>query len=58
MVLLKKRSYPNYEHNGCYGRVNKLYIFVKRKWVKVGEYCRKCGEVGLLPDYEKGFAKL
>lgn len=64
MVLLKKLSYPSYEHkentdgSGCYGRVVTLYVFVKRKWVKIGEYCKKCGEVGLLPEYEKGFVKL
>lgn len=57
MVLLEKLSYPSYEHRDCYGRVVALYVFVKRKWVKVGEYCKKCGDVGLLEKYEKGFAK-
>ena len=61
MVLLKRLRYPSYEHsldsdgNGCYGRVVALYIFVKRKWVKIGEYCKGCGEIGLLPIYEEGF---
>jgi len=55
MVLLKRLSYPSTDHQGCFGRVVNLYVFVKRKWIKVGDYCKRCGEIGLLPDYDKGF---
>lgn len=57
MVLLQKQRYPSYSHIECYGRVVSLYVFVKRKWVKVGDYCKRCGEIGLLEKYEKGFAE-
>lgn len=55
MPLLKKCSYPSYEHgDGCYGRVVALYIYMNKKWVKIGDYCKRCGEIGLLQEYENG----
>lgn len=41
-------------HNECRGKVVALYLFHLRKWLRIGDYCKKCGAVKLYDEYEWG----
>ncbi len=60
---LPRRKWSSTEHGiegsdeyfaGCGGRVVALYIFKDRKWLKIGEYCQRCGAVAVFPKFQKG----
>jgi len=34
-----------------------LYIFRKKKWLKIGEYCQGCGALAIYPEYVKGLPR-
>ena len=54
-TILERRNFLASVHDNCmYGRIAAVYIFRKGKWVKIGEYCKGCGELKLFPKFEKG----
>jgi hypothetical protein len=36
------------------GQVMSVYIYFNQKWLKIGEYCRRCGTFLIFQKFEKG----
>jgi len=65
---LERGSYYERTHMGrrgdgesaykCWGKILTLKISLtidhKRTWVTIGEYCKRCGEVAIFPEFVKG----
>jgi len=53
--LARRDYFPHKHADPCaWGTVMALYVFRKRKWLKIGEFCETCGAIAIFPEYQNG----
>jgi len=52
----KSQDRPDDSWARC-GIIMALYVYRKKKWLKIGEYCQGCGAIHVFKKYQKGLPR-